>query len=87
MKDLEGIASELQRAHLEGKDAVELANLCREKLGSGFGVISFIATFRIAFDIPLPALQRAQAWHGFEFGEGRISDDEFSTILAPWLMK
>lgn len=87
MKDLEEIANELRKAHSEGKNAMELASLSREKLGTGFGVISFIAVFRIAFDIPLPVLQDAQAWHRFDWGDGGISDEEFSTVLAPWLAK
>ncbi|MEU5598648.1 hypothetical protein [Streptomyces sp. NPDC020298] len=56
------VVDELKAAHADGKDAVELALLANDKLGSAFGAISFIASFRLAFDIPLPVLQRAQAW-------------------------
>jgi hypothetical protein len=86
MNDLEEIAQELSAAHRGGKDAVELALLAREKLGPKFGVISFIAVFRLAFDIPLPVLQRAQAWEGFSWGGTQISNDEFTEILSPWLV-
>ncbi|NEC85156.1 hypothetical protein [Streptomyces sp. SID12501] len=85
MGDLENIAAELRVAHSEGKGAVELALLSREKLGSAFGAISFIAVFRIAFDVPLPVLQRAQAWGRFGGGGVQISDQEFSALLSPWL--
>ncbi|MFD9967172.1 hypothetical protein [Streptomyces sp. NPDC059017] len=85
MDDMEEIARELRAAHAEGEGAVELALLSREKLGSGFGVISFIASFRLAFNIPLPVLQRAQAWEGFGWGGVQISDEEFAAILSPWL--
>lgn len=87
MDDLEKIAGELRSAHSEGKDAVELALLSREKLGETFGVISFITSFRLAFNIPLPVLQRAQAWQQFGWGGESISDEEFSAILSPWLAK
>lgn len=85
MSDLEIVAGELRSARAEGKGATELALLCRDELGSAFGVISFIAVFRSAFDVPLHVLQRAQAWEGFGWGEARISDEEFSGLLAPWL--
>ncbi|KOX32445.1 hypothetical protein [Streptomyces sp. NRRL F-6491] len=85
MDDLERTADGLRAARAEGKDAVELALFSREKLGPAFGVISFIAVFRTAFDIPLPVLQRAQAWEGFGWGSARISDEEFSALLSPWL--
>lgn len=85
MKSFEEIASELQAARSEGKNAIELALLSREKLGSQFGVIAFIAVFRLAFDIPLHILQRAQAWEGFDWGEVRISDNEFTSALSPWI--
>ena len=85
MPNLEETAGELQAAHSSGKNAVELALLSREKLGAAFGVISFIASFRLAFEIPLPVLQRAQAWQGFGWGGTSISDEEFSAILSPWL--
>ncbi|WHM38503.1 hypothetical protein [Streptomyces sp. BPTC-684] len=84
---MEEIARELKKAHAEGKGVVELALLSREKLGSGFGVISFIASFRLAFDIPLPVLQRAQAWEGFGWGGLQITDEEFTAVLLPWLAK
>ncbi|GGK85902.1 hypothetical protein [Streptomyces flaveus] len=87
MGNLEEIAGELRAAHAEGKDARGLALLSREKLGAAFGVISFIASFRLAFSIPLPVLQRAQAWQGFGWGGAEISDEEFSVILSPWLAK
>lgn len=87
MDNLEKIAGELRAAHSEGKDAVELALLAREKLGATFGVISFIASFRLAFNIPLPVLQRAQAWQRFGWGGTSISDEEFSATLSPWLAK
>ena len=87
MENIEKVAGELREAHDEGKDAVELAVLSREKLGAAFGIISFIASFRLAFEIPLPVLQRAQAWQGFGWGGKSISDEEFSAILSPWLAK
>lgn len=65
---------------------MELALLSRDKLGSAFGVISFIAAFRIAFDVPLPVLQRAQAWGG-GWGGVQISDEEFSAVMSPWLAR
>lgn len=85
MGNLEGTVSELRAARAEGKNAVELALLSMEKLGAGFGVISFIASFRLAFDIPLSVLQRAQAWEGFGWGGMQISDEEFSAIISPWI--
>jgi hypothetical protein len=85
MSDVEKTAAELRAAHAEGKGAVELALLSRDKLGSAFGVISFIAAFRTAFDVPLPVLQRAQAWERFGWGGVQISDQEFSALLSPWL--
>lgn len=87
MDDMEEVARELRAAHVEGKGAVELALLSREKLGAGFGIISFIASFRIAFNIPLPVLQRAQAWEGFGWGGVHISNEEFAAILSPWLAR
>jgi hypothetical protein len=87
MEYLEKVAGELRAAHAEGKNAVELALLSREKLGAKFGVISFIASFRLAFNIPLPVLKCAQAWQGFHWGGKSISDDEFYAILSPWLAK
>jgi hypothetical protein len=87
MTNPEKIAEELRAAHTEGKNTVELALLCREKLGAEFGVISFIASFRLAFGIPLPVLQDAQAWQQFGWGSKRISDEEFSAVLSPWLEK
>ncbi|MFF0010620.1 hypothetical protein [Streptomyces sp. NPDC005374] len=87
MDNLKKIADELKKAHSEGKNAVELALLSREKLGAGFGAISFIASFRLAFDIPLPVLQQAQAWQQFGWGGRQMSDEEFSAILTPWLTK
>ncbi|MFB8756302.1 hypothetical protein [Streptomyces nigra] len=85
MTDLEAVASDLREAHAEGRGAMELALLSREKLGEEFGVISFIASFRLAFGIPLPVLQRAQAWHRFAWGGVALSDEEFSGLLSPWL--
>lgn len=85
MTTLGKLAGELKAAHAEGKDAVELALLSREKLGTSFGVISFISVFRLAFSIPLPVLQRAQAWQRFGWGSTAISDEEFSALLYPWL--
>jgi hypothetical protein len=85
MDNLEAVAGQLKVAHAEGKNAVELALLTREKMGAGFGAISFIACFRLAFNIPLPVLQRGQAWQQFGWGGVHISDEEFSTILSPWL--
>ena len=87
MGDLEKIVDELRVAHGEGRDAVELALLSRDKLGSAFGTISFIASFRLAFNIPLSVLQRAQAWEGFGWGSVQISDEEFSAVLSPWLTR
>ncbi|MET9526151.1 hypothetical protein [Streptomyces coeruleorubidus] len=87
MENLEKVADELRAARAEGKDAVELALLTREKLGAAFGVISFIASFRLAFDVPLPVLQRAQSWQRFGWGGASISDEEFAAILAPWLAR
>ncbi|MFK4109374.1 hypothetical protein [Streptomyces sp. NPDC002176] len=66
---------------------MELALLAKDELGAGFGVISFIAVFRSAFDIPLPVLQRAQAWEGFGGGGVHLSDEEFSTVLSPWIAR
>ncbi|WP_158715568.1 hypothetical protein [Streptomyces sp. NRRL S-481] len=85
MDDLEKTAAELRAAHAEGRGAVELALLSRDRMGSAFGVISFIAAFRMAFDVPLPVLQRAQAWERFGWGGVQISDEEFSALLSPWL--
>ncbi|WP_217165267.1 hypothetical protein [Streptomyces sp. AC512_CC834] len=85
MTELEKIAGELQAAHAEGMDAMELALLSRERMGATFGVISFIAVFRHAFDIPLPVLQRAQAWERFDWGDKHITDEEFCAVLSPWL--
>ncbi|MFB7085778.1 hypothetical protein [Streptomyces sp. NPDC056296] len=85
MNELEKIAGELQAAHAEGMDAVELALLSREKMGATFGVISFVAAFRHAFGIPLPVLQRAQAWERFGWGDTHITDEEFRAALSPWL--
>ncbi|MEU9293226.1 hypothetical protein ACFY8P_06310 [Streptomyces sp. NPDC012693] len=85
MSDLEKAAGELSAARAEGKSPVELALLCRDTLGSAFGVISFIAAFRMAFDVPLHVLQRAQAWERFGWGSVAISDQEFSDLLSPWL--
>ncbi|WP_345963503.1 hypothetical protein ABDE16_25180 [Streptomyces sp. BRB040] len=85
MTELEKIASDLQAAHAEGMGAVELALLSREKMGTAFGVISFIAVFRQAFGIPLPILQRAQAWERFGWGDTHITDEEFRAVLSPWL--
>ncbi|WP_306330009.1 hypothetical protein [Streptomyces venezuelae] len=85
MSDLESVADGLRAARAEGRSATELALRCRTELGSAFGVISFIAVFRSAFDVPLPVLQRAQAWQGFGWGAEQISDEEFSDLLAPWL--
>ncbi|MEV5887570.1 hypothetical protein AB0L74_33900 [Streptomyces sp. NPDC052020] len=87
MSNIGKTAEDLKIAHVEGKNAVELALLSREKLGAEFGVISFIASFRLAFDIPLPVLQHAQAWWQFGWGSKSISDDEFSALLTPWLPK
>ncbi|MFE7549000.1 hypothetical protein [Streptomyces gardneri] len=81
MSDLEKAAVELRVAHAEGKGAVELALLSRDTLGSAFGVISFIAVFRMAFDVPIDVLQRAQAWERFGWGGAQISDQEFSALL------
>jgi hypothetical protein len=72
---------------LRGTDAVELATFAREKLGTTFGAISFIGAFRLAFGIPLPVLQRAQARQRFSRGGAEISDEEFSALLSPWLAK
>ncbi|MFE7119155.1 hypothetical protein ACFU99_27440 [Streptomyces sp. NPDC057654] len=87
MDDMEEVARVLRAAHAEGKGAVELASLSRETLGAGFGVISFIASFRISFKISLPVLQRAQAWEGFGWGGLQIPDEEFAAILSPWLAR
>ncbi|MCX4548203.1 hypothetical protein OG204_25995 [Streptomyces sp. NBC_01387] len=85
MDQLEKISDELKAAHAEGKNPIELALLSRGRLGSAFGTISFIACFRRAFGIPLPVLQRAQAWERFGWGEVHITDEEFSALLSPWL--
>ncbi|MFB7354222.1 hypothetical protein [Streptomyces gardneri] len=85
MSDLEKVADELRVAHAEGKGAVELALLSMDKLGPAFGVISFIAVFRMAFDVPIHVLQRAQAWERFGGGGVQISDQEFSALLSPRL--
>ncbi|MDI9831101.1 hypothetical protein [Streptomyces sp. KAU_LT] len=85
MSDLEAVADDLRAAQAEGRGAIELALLARERLGEEFGVISFIASFRLAFGVPLPVLQRAQAWQRFDWGGVAISDEEFSSLLAPWL--
>lgn len=74
----------LRSARAEGQSAIEVALLSREKLGTGFGVISFVASFRLAFAVPLPVLQRAQAWDGFGWGGVPVSDEEFTSLLAPW---
>ncbi|MBR8642075.1 hypothetical protein KEF29_28990 [Streptomyces tuirus] len=85
MTTLEKIADDLRMAQADGKDAVELAGLAREKLGTAFGVISFISVFRLAFDVPLPVLQHVQAWQGFGWGGATISDEDLSARLSPWL--
>ncbi|MEU9150045.1 hypothetical protein AB0D59_05765 [Streptomyces sp. NPDC048417] len=85
MENIEKVAEELKAAQSAGQDSVELALLARERLGAGFGAIAFIACFRLAFHIPVTVLQRAQAWHRFGWGAGNISDEEFSTLLSPWL--
>ena len=85
MVDLEEVAGELRAAHADGKDAIELALLAKKRLGAGFRAVPFIASFRLAFDIPLPVLQRAQAWERFGLGSVHISDEEFTNLLSPWL--
>jgi hypothetical protein len=85
MSTFEETVEELRAAREGGLDAVELALLSRDRLGTQFNVISFIASFRMAFGIPLQELQRAQAWHRFEWGDKRISDEEFRSVLDPWL--
>ncbi|MFI2644169.1 hypothetical protein [Streptomyces sp. NPDC018610] len=85
MNELDIVVDELKAAHVDGKGAVEIALLAKEKLGSGFGAISFITCFRLAFGIPLPVLQRAQAWERFGWGNVHISDEEFDGLITPWL--
>jgi hypothetical protein len=85
MNEMETLVSELKAAHADGKDAIQLALLARDKLGAGFRAVPFIASFRLAFDIPLPVLQRAQAWERFGLGSVHISDEEFTSLLSPWL--
>ncbi|MFD8979462.1 hypothetical protein [Streptomyces sp. NPDC059564] len=82
---MEEVAGELQTAHADGKNVVDLALLSKDRLGPAFGVISFIASFHLAFNIPLPVLQQAQAWERFGWGGVQISDQEFSALLSPWL--
>ncbi|MFF4691790.1 hypothetical protein [Streptomyces sp. NPDC001307] len=85
MNEMETLVSELKAAHADGKDAIELALLARDKLGAGFRAVPFIASFRLAFDIPLTVLQRAQAWERFGLGSVHISDEAFTSLLSPWL--
>ncbi|MET9295669.1 hypothetical protein [Streptomyces sp. NPDC003077] len=84
---MDQVVSALKAARAEGKGAMELASISREELGPAFGAISFIASFRLAFGIPLPVLQRAHAWRGFGWGGVQISDEEFVAILSPWLIE
>ncbi|WP_328721871.1 hypothetical protein OHT52_21840 [Streptomyces sp. NBC_00247] len=85
MAGIESTAEKLKASHAGGAGAVEVASIAREELGPGFGAMAFIACFRLAFAVPLPVLQRAQAWEGFGWGDRHISDEEFTALLAPWL--
>ncbi|MFE4547750.1 hypothetical protein [Streptomyces sp. NPDC056785] len=85
MKEMDLLVGELKAAHADGKGAIELALLAREKLGGGFRAVPFIASFRLAFGIPLSVLQRAQAWERFGLGSVHISEEEFTSLLSPWL--
>ncbi|MFC8567551.1 hypothetical protein ACFUIW_17515 [Streptomyces sp. NPDC057245] len=87
MNDLETSVRELRATAAAGMNAVELALLSREKLGPAFGAVSFVAVFRQAFGIPLPVLQRAQAWERFGWGDTHISDEEFCALLSPWMAR
>ncbi|MFD6425316.1 hypothetical protein [Streptomyces sp. NPDC060198] len=84
MADMVSVAEKLKAANTGRKDAVEPASSARQERGPGFGAVSFIACFRLAFGIPPPALQRAQAWEGFGWGDRHICDEEFTALLARW---
>ncbi|WP_438488268.1 hypothetical protein [Streptomyces sp. S186] len=84
MRNMDSVVAELQSARERGAGAIEAAQLARDLLQNGFGVISFVAAFGKAFGIPLSVLQRAQAWQGFGWGGIAISDEEFEKILSPW---
>lgn len=85
--NIEEVAAELKAANMKGVNVVELATRCKEMLGSGFGVISFIASFNLAFGVPLQVLQQAQAWEGFGWGDLTISDSDFRDMLNPWIIE
>ncbi|MGV9704384.1 hypothetical protein [Streptomyces sp. NPDC003483] len=82
---MDDLVSELRAAHAKGRDAMGLALLARNRLGTRFGAVPFMASFRLAFGIPLPVLQRAQAWERLGLGSVHISDAEFMSLLSPWL--
>ncbi|MBC3988909.1 hypothetical protein H8N00_08440 [Streptomyces sp. AC563] len=83
--DLMKTAGYLREQRKAGSDALSLAKTAQVGMGSRFGSVAFIAVFRMAFGVPLDVLQRAQAWHGFDFGGYMISDAEFTELLRPWI--
>ncbi|WP_274913546.1 hypothetical protein [Streptomyces sp. WZ-12] len=84
MRNMDSVAAELRSARERGAGAIETAQLARDLLQNGFGVISFVAAFHKAFGIPLNILQKAQAWQGFGWGGLAISDEDFEKTLSPW---
>ncbi|UWS73477.1 hypothetical protein [Streptomyces noursei] len=81
----ESVAADLKVARGEGAGALELARLAKGRLGVRFGALSFIATFKMAFGIPVEVLHRAHAWEGFNLGQVGISDAEFESLLSDWI--
>ncbi|MGV9774298.1 hypothetical protein [Streptosporangium sp. NPDC003464] len=84
-ESISDVVAELRAEANRGSRAIELAISVRNLLGNNFGVISFIAVFNEAFGIPLHILQQALAWHEFKWGQVHISDEEFKSLIDPWI--
>ncbi|MFE0374763.1 hypothetical protein ACFW1M_04065 [Streptomyces inhibens] len=81
------VAAKLKEGRDAGMGVTELAILAQSELGSHFGALPFIATFKIAFGIPVEVLHRAHAWEGFNLGGSGISDTELEGLLKNWICR
>lgn len=75
----------LKEGRSRGLSAVELAELCCNHPQVEPMSVLFMASFKIAFGVPLTVMQQAASWERYYSGEESLSDDEFNQLLSKWI--
>lgn len=82
MSSIDPIVNELRAQAAQGRSAAEMAGWLRDELGPDATFFRFASCLFSAFDIPLAAIRRAEAWSGL--GPcGGMSDEELNALLSP----